>query len=768
MNHRRWLLATIFIAFGLSVIGLPDQETSSTKKGEPAQNGSITIAAGPDWVPLKLDLDMEPGSALDFSRMGFQDAPAGKHGRIIARPDGQFAFEKDPNTARRFYGVNLCFSAHYISHEEAEKLADRLMRLGYNAVRVHHYERELVEGQPNSLTFNPEKLDQMDHLLAAFSKRGIYITTDLFVSRPVRASDIGLKGNGIVEMNRFKVLVPVHEGAWKNWKAFAKAFLEHVNPYTKWRYADDPALAWLSMINEGNFGNFIGDLRNIPEWTGAWNAWLLKRYRNRETLVAAWNAELRESEDPANGSVALPENLTGDGLRIRDAIAFLSSTEREMVERMSKFIRGELGCKALITNSNGWTNYVTMQSSRAMYDYVDDHFYVDHPQFIEKRWRLPSRSPNTSPIAAGAPGGRHTGFTRLFDKPFTITEYNYSGPGRFRGVGGILTGALGALQGWGGMWRFAYSHNRQSLFQPDKMGYFDMVSDPLSQASERATLCLYLRGDMKMAPHSFALVMTQKDLDHPPARIPRLAPLWHWMAWVTRVGTQVTDYPAALNHTRVLELGWAARSSDRAETNAHVNPYAMDNAKLMSLLRESGILSSDNPTDPEKGLFRSETGEITIDAPRGVLIIDTPKTVGGYLPAGETITMASGHVSIQPSMDATVWISSLDSYPIAQSRRLLVTHLTDLQNTEIRYGEAARQTLLDWGRLPHLVRNGKATIRMRIQDAKKYNVWALSTSGKRIGTVRTLVKDNVLEFTADVAERAQQNGARLLYEIARR
>src|SRR5262249_1458022 len=157
--------------------------------------------------------------------------------------------------------------------------------------------------------------------------------------------------------------------------------------------------------------------------------------------------------------------------------------------------------------ANGWTNFVTDQATRALYDYVDDHFYIDHPKFLEKSWQLPSRCSNTSPIAGGAAGGRHTSFPRLLDKPFTITEYNYSGPGRFRGVGGILTGALGALQGWGGIWRFAYSHSRQALFQPARITYFDMVSDPLSQAAERASLCLYLRGDMKTAPHSVAIGM---------------------------------------------------------------------------------------------------------------------------------------------------------------------------------------------------------------------------------------------------------------------
>ncbi|MDO8597858.1 MAG: beta-galactosidase, partial [Sulfuricaulis sp.] len=471
----------------------------------------------------------------------------------IANADGQFAFADSPGTPRRFYGVNLCFGAHYLSHAEADGLAERLVRLGYNALRIHHYERDLVQGQSPTTKLNAQKLEQFDYLLAALIQRGIYLTTDLYVSRSVPWREVGLERDGQMPMNTYKFLVPVHSGTFENWKQFTRALLDHTNPYTKRRYADEPALAWLSMINEGNWGNFYRDLRAFPEWINAWNQWLARRYPTRSALAEAWGKELKETENSGNNSVALPENLRDSSVRARDAIAFLSDTERDLVQRMKQFLRVELGCRALVSNAYSWTYFVTDQSARTAYDYVDDHFYVDHPQFLEGSWRLPSKCPNTSPIAEGATGGRSKTFTRLFDKPFTITEYNYSGPGRFRGVGGILTGAMGALQGWSGIWRFAYSHSREAMFTPSRMGYFDLASDPLSQAAERASLCLFLRGDLQPAPHSVALMMTEADLAQPASRIPGLHPRWHWLAWVTRVGTQVVpSADTAPAHTAIL------------------------------------------------------------------------------------------------------------------------------------------------------------------------------------------------------------------------
>jgi hypothetical protein len=733
---------------------------------ETPKSPAVVISAGAQWIPLRAELEIEPGSALDFSSLGLAEAPAGKHGRVIARPEGHFAFADAPDQPRRFYGVNLCFGAQYLSHEEADRLAERLVRLGYNALRIHHYESDLTPGQENSTVLNPQKLEQFDYLAAALIRRGIYLTTDLYVSRPVRYRDVGLEREGRIPMDTFKILVPVHDGAYENWKKFARALLGHVNPYTQRRYADEPALAWLAMINEGNFGNFFKDIQTFPEWKQAWNRWLARRYAGRPALAAAWGRELNESEDPAAQTVALPERLQAEGLRLRDCIAFLAETERDMVQRMKAFLREELGCRALISNSSSWTRFTTDQSARSVYDYVDDHFYVDHPQFLEGSWRLPSRCPNTSPIAEGASGGRGITFTRLFDKPFTCTEYNYSAPGRFRGIGGILTGAMGALQGWGGIWRFAYSHSREAMFAPSRMGYFDVASDPLSQAAERASICLYLRGDLQTAPHSVALVMTEADLAKPAARIPTLAPKWHWLAWVTRVGTRVV--PSAgqpLPYTTVVPLGWQTPASAYLEGSVLAgDPYSLDNGRLVKALEERKLVKIEDAPDPARKYFRSETGEVTIDGPHDRLVLDTPRTAGGYAVAGQTVTTRSGvRVAVEGS-DATVWVSALDQKPIRQSRRLLVTHLTDLQNTGIQYAEEARQTLLDWGRLPHLVRAGKAEVTLELESPGQYGVWALAPGGRRLAEVTAVAAKDTLRFTADVGG-DPATGARMIYEV---
>jgi hypothetical protein len=213
-------------------------------------------------------LDIEPGSALDFSAF-LSDAPAGKYGRLIVRSDGHFGFEKRPK-AQRFYGVNLCFSANYLEHAEADALAERLMRLGYNTVRIHHYEGDLIDRKrPDSLTFRPEQLDKPGLPCRRAQKAGA-----VYQDRPIRFSPGQAFRDGLTEggMDDFKDAVLVSKPAMNNWKAFSKKLLTHVNPYTNCLQRTNPR-SLVSLINEpnltnGRLGAWKPDLRAMFERDG--------------------------------------------------------------------------------------------------------------------------------------------------------------------------------------------------------------------------------------------------------------------------------------------------------------------------------------------------------------------------------------------------------------------------------------------------------------------------------------------------------------------
>ena len=111
---------------------------------------------------------------------------------------------------------------------------------------------------------------------------------------------------------------------------------------------------------------------------------------------------------------------------------------------------------------------------------------------------------------------------------------------------------------------------------------------------------------------------------------------------------------------------------------------------------------------------------------------------------------------------ATVWVHSLDGVEIPKSRRLLLTHLTDVQGDGVKFADESMTTTLRWGGRP-LVKNGSVHVALRLDEPGDYRVYELATSGRRMGVVPAKVRDG--EWLCFPAEVAGPNGARILYEV---
>ena len=713
------------------------------------QAGSLSLGAGtglvlevgPQWTPIQYDPWIEPGSALDFTDVVPRHAPAGKFGRVIAVGD-HFEFEDLPGVPQRFYGVNLCETANLPSSSEAaDRFVANLVRTGYNAVRIHHHEKFLFsdDGKPIGAAISrpvgaglqsapcdgtapaPEQMLKLDWLVAACVERGVYLTTDLFVSRqdavPWRA--VGVDRDGSPGSADYKILCAFHEGVFSNLCAWTRNFLGHVNPFTGRSLAEEPALATLATVNEGNLGNWgAAKLGEYPSVRAAWEDWLARK----------------AAEEPAAFTgipATVPRSLEGGGDTPagRHAAAFaifLAEREARLHERLARFVRDECGCMAPLSALSSWYQPVQYQLPRTLFDYVDDHHYVDHPDFLFGDWHLPATIANQNPLKGAAAGAMPVEWRRLMDKPFCLTEWNWAGPGRYRGLGGLVTGALGALQGWSGMWRFAWSHNRRGIESPGgRIGFFETEGDPCAIASERAALCLFLRRDLPELEARYPLVLSESELRDPAGGttrceiVPALVAGWH-----AKVGSTVVPE--------------GARPQAAPAVRATLDTTAE------KLRRDLAALGAGEPG-----------GGVRIDTAAGSIAIDAPRFSGGFAERGR---IDAGALAFDVgSVPTTVFAVSLDGAPLDESRRILVTHLTDVQNDGIRYGDPQRTILLDWGLLPHIMRAGKAEVELRIGNVHKsslinngtnandnadrgladnpFRVFALSSSGRRLREV---------------------------------
>ena len=354
-----------------------------------------------------------------------------------------------------------------------------------------------------------------------------------------------------------------------------------------------------------------------------------------------------------------------------------------------------LGCRAPLSNLSSWYYPAQYLLPISRFDYMDSHFYVDHPAFLGKNWQFPSACIGDNPFRVGADVPAAT-WRRFLGKPFCITEWNWAAPGPFRSASGLAVGALAAKQGWSGLWRFAWSHDRAGIEAPGSlpMRYFDLHSDPVSLSSERATVMLFLRGDMAALPPESerAAEWDVASMLSGEMGAPRLgAPIPGVSPWKNRVGVR---------------LGGASLSK------SFVSPAL--------------------------------SGDIAA-ATNGTFRVTTPRTCGGFAESG-ALECGALKFEIRPlnqsvaNQSATVWASSLDSATLAASSRILVAHVTDARNTNALFDGDDARVWQKQGRTPVLVRRGRAAIELEVEgDAgdvpPSFAVFRLSPTGHRVAEV---------------------------------
>ncbi len=260
-------------------------------------------------------------SATNVSWMN--DKAAGANGFIKVQGEH---FVDGKGDLVRFWGVNLNFQGAFPSKVEAQRVAARLAKFGFNAARMHHYEGNAA---PNGLwkawgigsnrlllprEIDPEQLDRFDYFAAELMKRGIYLDLNLHVGRKAVAADGVLQAGFLPDKDKGVNLYD--EKLISLQEEFARTLLNHVNPYTKRAYKDEPGVCAVEVVNENSLlGLWLEDkLGNLPELyatqlQGRWNDWLRAKYPSNFLWRAAWT-ELDDPLDPTDLMVLpLPTNI---------------------------------------------------------------------------------------------------------------------------------------------------------------------------------------------------------------------------------------------------------------------------------------------------------------------------------------------------------------------------------------------------------------------------------------------------------------------------
>lgn len=330
--------------------------TVGTFEEQETKDADIVMQAGKDWIPLAFHLTTEKNSVSDLSFL--LDAPAGKHGFLTVR-NGRFEFENRPDEPVRFWGCNIATDAQW-AKDEAVTLAmlDDIAACGYNVLRFHHFDYGITTRDGAYDAIVPERLKKMDFLFAEAKKRGIYLSLDLFTARWPKIPKYKQ-----LNPTDYKCLSYFEPEVRADLIRFSKELLGHTNSYTGLRWADDPALVLINLINEGTLPILTSRLseRTKPVVEAAFQAYLAKR-------------QLTATKE--NRNQLFSEFLVATGKE------FFAELKREL---------GSVGVKIPLSDQNF---AVPAGDTRNHYDYVDTHFYWCHPTYIGKKlWSLPSFTP---------------------------------------------------------------------------------------------------------------------------------------------------------------------------------------------------------------------------------------------------------------------------------------------------------------------------------------------------------------------------------------
>lgn len=263
----------------ISVTTTPTVEDTSTLT-EDELTGFDPAAANAAWFPLTLPWDDASTTFTDASDL-LGDRPGDdlstvidRRGFVIADASGQFRFSRTGQRAR-FWGTNLTFGAvlppssanppaagEFPDTRAAEKLAARLAKLGFNAVRLHMFDWRArphgiwLDPGTNTQVIDPVQLERLDYLIYQLKRHGIYVDLGLHNGRQFAL------GDGVTDAPEFYDAflaggVAFNKGATHFdpimialQKHYAAQLFNHINPYTGLAYKDDPVILFTEITNE--------------------------------------------------------------------------------------------------------------------------------------------------------------------------------------------------------------------------------------------------------------------------------------------------------------------------------------------------------------------------------------------------------------------------------------------------------------------------------------------------------------------------------------
>ena len=732
--------------------------TLSTESYELPKESHFVVRESSEWKAADMsDIVIAPGSALDLSGV-IPTEPVGTYGRVIVNKQGNFAFEGKPDANLSFWPTSSFFSSPKAvkSKEDIKNFVALIRRQGYNMVRLHFLDYYLMADTTADLEFNEAHLDNFDYYIACLKENGIYSCMD-----GMSTTSGFKKGSGWDCPGNLKKDLIALPAAREHYRAGVTKLLTHLNPYTKTRLVDDPIIVVINLFNELEFYSFRGGLH--PAMLGEWQTWLKQRYNNDPSALAkAWGRTSKFKPGMKFEDIALFDESTqwaGDAYST-DVGRFMVSVEARMNEWFESTMRS-IGYRGLTTAWDMGKQYRNL-ISKAEFPVVTMHNYYGHPtDWLTKG----SRVEQQSSISNAGQYWRVFAGSRFADRPYIITEYGHVFWSQSRYEEGILFGAYSALQGFQGI---MVHSDPVAMEAAAPIKPFSPGSDPVERANQVMSAFLLGRHDVSPSQRYVELRFDDKYLDangglnRAPGAGTLLSLICRFGVWYD--GASMRSFGAKPAPIAVINASGGAQVSTTSNTMDVIGGSSSDKetTALIDALKKGGLIPHENLSDPEKGVYQSDTGEILMETKSDTLTVITPRFEGI---ATDKATMHSlGSVkSVQSSIPSSVALIALDGLPLAKSPHLLLIYNTDALNSGMELSED-HGSLFNMGHGPTLIRTGALMVSLKTEASAGFEVWALGFNGKRVQKLPCFMADGVLHISIDTS--TLEKGPTPFFEIS--
>jgi hypothetical protein len=679
------------------------------------------------WFPFQPTNTHEPGI---IGMQGWLDAPAGKHGFVQVNKEN---LEFENGKPIKFWGTNINGSNAFSSREAAEGFTAFIAKYGINAVRFHKFTWGANAGD-QSTQLDPQKFERFDYFQSKLKEKGIYYGWSHIYGHRVLPGD----SSDLVAYSEIKNLkYPwAHlNGSTSSLVNFAPDLqdlnialtvnmLNHTNPHTGLKYAEDPGLAFIEFQNEDNI--FWSAIERALEQAPTYRAmlcrqfseWLLEKYGSQEQLERAWGRENVPEESSFKKMNFYPQpnhSLFSSAYEVAleqgqkmpvdilDKMRFLYEQQLAFYKKFERAVRAT-GYKGVIVGScwQAGSGISHLYNLHADYEVgmIDRHNYFGGGAGGHQL--STGTVKNASMLEEPGSALLSTGMQQVMDRPFSFSEWMSLVPNQWTAEAAPIIAAYGmGLQGWDASFSFAVDIPRFSPFlESAHHGVYNATS-PLHMGLYPALARMVYRNDVRESP----LLGTRN------VHVPSLEKEIPGFEEIVDQGFDDKQFSGSLS----LAIGKVPIKFTEGPENTQLPD-----------LSEYHDVQAKNIISVTKELFWSY-GE------HDYFSINTPGTKGlvGFIPDDE-IHLGDWTLATDNKF-AVILISSLsENGRLGEGDKFLLTTVARAKNTGMRYNESGNE-LFSKGTDPLLLE--PVNLSLKAPEGQKYKVTVLDHDGLPTGKV---------------------------------